>query len=201
LFARSPQQAQRYAEETVAISHENGFAYWLGWGTINWGASLTAVGQVQEGLTLLTKGLSILRPTGAVISTPMILARLAVAYAKLGQPSEGLKRLAEAAQIIETTDERYNEAELCRVRGDLLNATGDRTGAEQSYYQALVVAQRQSAKPFELRTATSLAHLWRDQGKQDEARDLLAPVYGWFTEGFDTLDLKDAKALLEELSS
>ena len=85
-------------------------------------------------------------------------------------------------------------------RGDLLNATGDRATAEQNYHQALVVARRQSARAFELRAATSLARLWRDQGKRTEARDLLAPIYGWFTKGFDTPVLQDAKALLDQLA-
>jgi len=89
---------------------------------------------------------------------------------------------------------------LHRLRGELLNATADQSAAEQSYNQALVVAQRQSAKLFELRAATSLARLWRDQGKRTEARNLLAPIYGWFTEGFDTPVLRDAKALLDELT-
>ena len=88
-----------------------------------------------------------------------------------------------------------------RLHGDLLNATGDRASADQSYHQALVVARRQSAKLFELRAATSLARLWRHQGKPQQARELLAPIYGWFTEGFDTLDLKEAKALLEQLKA
>jgi predicted ATPase len=129
-----------------------------------------------------------------------MLVGLGEAYAELGQLEEGLRCVAEAAQIIEATDERCNEAELHRVRGNLLNATGDRATAEQSYHQALVVAQRQSAKLFELRAATSLARLWGDQGKRAEARDLLAPIYGWFTEGFDTPVLQDAKALLEQLA-
>jgi predicted ATPase len=119
----------------------------------------------------------------------------------LGQPVEGLNHLAEAAQIIETTDERNVEAELHRLRGNLLNATGNRSAAEQSYYQALAIAKRQSAKTWELLTATSLARLWRDQGKRTEAGDLLAPIYGWFTEGFDTPVLQDAKSLLEQLRS
>ena len=169
-------------------------------GTIYWGASLTAVGQVQEGLTLLTKGLSIFRATGAVLGTPIILARLAEAYARLGRPVEGLNCLAEAAQIIQATDERVGEADVYQVQGELLNAAGDRAGAEQSYRQALAIAQRQSAKLFELRAATSFARLWRDQGKRQQARELLAPVYGWFTEGFDTRDLKEARALLDELA-
>jgi predicted ATPase len=125
---------------------------------------------------------------------------LAEAYAMLGQPVEGLNCLDEAAQNIETTEERISEAELCRLRGDLLNATGDRAAAERRYHQALAVAERESAKLWELRAATSLARLWRDQGKRTEARDLLAPIYGWFTEGFDAPVLQNAKALLDQLA-
>jgi predicted ATPase len=130
----------------------------------------------------------------------MLLMWFADAYAMLGQPVEGLNCLAEAARIIETTEERISEAELHRMRGDLLIATGGRSAAEHSYRQALAVAERQSAKLFELRSASSLARLWRDQGRPTEARDLLAPVYAWFTEGFDAPDLIDAKALLAELA-
>ena len=98
-------------------------------------------------------------------------------------------------------NERYYEAEVYRLQGDLLNAAGEQAVALENYHRALAVARRQSAKLFELRAAMSMARLWRDQGKRDEARDLLAPVYGWFAEGFDTLDLKEAKALLDELVS
>ena len=149
---------------------------------------------------MITKGLSMYRATGAVLGTPWMLMRLAEAHRRLGQPREGLNCLAEAAQIIENTDERRHEAELHQLRGDLVNATGNRAAAEQNYQQALVVARGQSAKLFELHAAMSLARLWHDQGKRTEARDLLAPIYGWFTEGFDTPDLKEAKALLAELT-
>ena len=118
----------------------------------------------------------------------------------LEQPLQGLDHLADAAEIIETKEERALEAELHRVRGNLLRATGDRSAAEQSYHQALAIAKRQSAKLWELRAAASLAHLWCDQGKRSAARDLLAPVYCWFTEGFDTPVLQEAKALLDELA-
>jgi predicted ATPase len=109
--------------------------------------------------------------------------------------------LTEAEQLIETADDRHHAAELHRVRGDLLKSTGDQIAAEYSYHQALVVARRQSARTLELRAATRLARLWQDQGKRAAARDLLAPVYGWFTEGFDTPILREAKALLDELAS
>ena len=118
----------------------------------------------------------------------------------LGRAVEGLNCLAEAARMIETTDERYHEAELHRLRGDLLNATGDPSAAERSYHQALAVARRQSAKLLELRASTSLARLWSYQGKRNEARDLLAPIYDWFTEGFGTPILEEANGLLENLA-
>ena len=134
------------------------------------------------------------------MSTPRSLMLLAEAYAMLGQPVEGLNCLAEAAQIIETTEERIGEAELHRLRGDLLYAMGDLAEAQQSYHHALTVAERQSVKLFELRAAMGLARLCRDQGKRTDARALLAPIYGWFTEGFDTTVLQDAKTLLDQLT-
>jgi predicted ATPase len=197
--ARSPGDARRYVEEAVTLSSEHGFPHWLAWGYLHHGWSLVAREQAEKGLTLLEKGLSLLRATGSVVHTPLALLSLAEAYAKIGRSVDGLNCLAEAAQIIETTEERPYEAELYRVRGDLLNAIGDGAAAEQNYQQAMAVAQRQSAKLFELQAATNLARLWRDQGKHTEARDLLAPIYGWFTEGFDTPVLQDAKALLDEL--
>ena len=126
---------------------------------------------------------------------------LAFAYARLGQPVDGLNCLAEAAQIIETTDERQPESILHSLRGVLLNATGDPSAAERSYHQAIAVAKLQSAKFLELRASINLARLWCKQDRRGEARNLLAPIYGWFTEGFDAPDLKQAKALLEELNS
>ena len=117
------------------------------------------------------------------------------------QADEGLKRLADAANIVEVTQERWAEAEMHRLRGTLLLSMQERTAAEDSFRRAIIVAQQQSAKYWELRAAMSLARLWRDQGKVQQARELLAPVYGWFTEGFDTRDLKEAKALLEELAA
>jgi predicted ATPase len=196
----SPHELKRRAEEMIDVSNDNGFPLLSGIGMTHCGCSLTALGHAHDGHALLMKGLSVVRSTGAVIGTPNMLMAVAETYAHLGRPIEGLNCLTEAAQIIETTDERVGEARLHRLRGDLLNATGDRAAAEQSYHEALIVARRQSAKLFELRAASSLARLWRDQGKRIEARDLLAPVYGWFTEGFDTPVLQDAKALLDELA-
>ena len=140
-----------------------------------------------------------IRATGAVASTSTALVVLAWAYARLGQPVDGLNCLAEAAQIIETTGARQAEAALHLLRGVLLNATGDPSAAERSYHRAIAVAKLQNAKPFELRASISLARLWFKQDRHGEARDLLAPIYGWFTEGFDAPDLKEAKALLDQL--
>jgi len=189
-----------HVEELLTLTTEHRFPFYLGLGLAYRGRSLTMCGRVQEGLALLTQGLAELRAIGAVVSTPAVLTWLAEAYAMLGQSVEEQNCLAEAARIIETTDERAYEAELLhRVPGDLLNATGDQSGAERHYRQAIAVAERQGAKLFQLRASTSLARLWRDQGRQAEARDLLGPIYGWFTEGFDAPDLTDAKALMDEL--
>ena len=124
---------------------------------------------------------------------------LAAAYSALGRPVEGLDCLGEAAKIIEKTGVRQSEFDVALARGDLLLATGDRIMAEESYRRALAIATQQGAKTSELRGATVLARLWRDEGKRAEARNLLVPIYNWFTEGFDTPVLMEAKALLDEL--
>ena len=141
------------------------------------------------------------RSTGTGLFLTHFLTLLAEARGRARQPLEGLEHLSDAIRTIERTEDREFEAELYRVRGELLLHLGDRTGAEESYGTALAVARRQSAKLWELRAAMSMARLWRDQGKRQQAHDLLAPVYGWFTEGFDTRDLKEAKALLEHLKA
>jgi tetratricopeptide (TPR) repeat protein len=197
-ITRSP-DLQRYAEEFLTLSTEHEFSLFLGWATVFRGRSLTALGRAQEGLAVLSQGLAAVRATGAVARTPQALMMLADAFVVLGELAEGLNCLTKAEEIVESTDERVDEAELRRLRGDFLIATGDSAKAETTYHQAIEVAQRQSAKLVELRASTSLARLWRDQGKRIEARDLLAPIYGWFSEGFDTPDLKKATALLEEL--
>jgi tetratricopeptide (TPR) repeat protein len=161
---------EKYMEESPALTTEHGFQFYLGFALAFRGRSLIALGQGQEGLALVTLGLAKLRSTGAVVSTPMLFTWLAEAYATLGQPTEARNCLAEAARIVENTEERVSEAELLhRVPGDLLNAAGDRSGAEQHYRQAIAIAERQSAKLFQLRASASLARLWRDQGKRAEA--------------------------------
>ena len=193
----SPELA-RHAEELASLSTERGLPLNLGWATVYCGASLANLGQGAEGVALIADGLAAIRATGAVTGVPSLLMFLAEAYAKSGKPDDGLNCLPEAARIIEMTGERCVEAELHRLRGDLLDATGDQAAAELAYLRAIEVAKRQSAKLFELRASLGLARLWRKQGRRDEARQLVAPVYGWFTQGFDTPDLKQAKALLDE---
>jgi class 3 adenylate cyclase/predicted ATPase len=195
----SPLEVDRRAEEMIAISNEQGFPIWMGWGMVHHGWSSTSLGRVEEGHKYVMEGLEVIRGTGERTGVPWVLILLAETDFRLGKVAEGLNYIAEANQLIETTDERIDEAELHRLRGDLLNAAGDQTLAEQNYHRALAVARRQGAKTFELRAATSLARLWRDQGKGNKARGLLASVYGWFTEGFDAPVLQDAKALLDAL--
>jgi predicted ATPase len=195
----SPIEARKFAAEVTALSEENGFPVWLGFGLLHHGWSLIATEPTEEGLNFLTKGLSAVRATGAVVCTPWALMMLAEAHRRLGQLSESLNYLLEAAQIIEATDERCNEAELHRLHGDLRSATGDHAAAEQHYRQALAIAQRQRAKALELRAATSLARLWRDQGRDDPARDCLATVCNWFADGFNIPILTEARRLLSEL--
>jgi class 3 adenylate cyclase/predicted ATPase len=187
------------AEKVLVICAEQGFPMWSAVGNIMRGWCLGAAGQAAESISLVSKGVADVSATGCNLVVPFVLMVLAQVYGKAGQPEEGLSRLVEAVKLVEATQERWAEAEMHRLRGALLLSMSKHAEAENSYRQALSVAQRQSAKFWELRAAMSMARLWRDQGKGTEARDLLAPVYGWFTEGFDTRDLKEAKALLDQL--
>jgi tetratricopeptide (TPR) repeat protein len=193
------EDAKRHAEELFSLSNEHGFALWMASAEQDCGIALIGLGQPQQGIVRLSEALPKFRAAGPNRAIPSALMHLAAGYGKVGQLEKGLECLDEVVAITELSAERWMEADLHRLRGDLLNATGDRLAAEQSYCTSLAVARRQSAKALELRTATSLARLWRDQGKRIEARDLLAPVYGWFTEGFDTPALKETKALLDSL--
>src|SRR6516165_2856996 len=157
-------------------------------------------GDVTEGISLLRSGMAAYRATGAEVWTPYRIAFHARACEIAEQVEEGLTLLDDALQIVERTGERWFSAELNRHKGQLLLRQGHTKAAEQLYRKALSIAREQKAKLWELRAAVSLARLWRDQSRRADARDLLAPVYGWFTEGFGTPDLKEAKALLDELS-
>jgi predicted ATPase len=190
----------RSAEDVLAISREQGFSQWLAVGNILHGWCLGTTGHAAEGIQQLLKWITICRAAGVKLVVPFCLMTLAEVCGQAGQPKEGLRWLAEAAELLETTKERWAEAEIYRMRGELLLSVREDTAGEDSYRQALEVARQQQAKSWELRVAMSLARLWQSQGNVQQARELLAPVYGWFTEGFDTRDLKEAKGLLEELA-
>jgi predicted ATPase len=160
-------------------------------------------GNPLDAIKMFISGMAPYRSTGATLYLPQHLSYLASAYAEVSQFEEAWRCISEAMTAVETTKESWYEAEVNRVAGEttLLSPEPDVTKAETYFHHALTVARQQQAKSWELRAAMSLARLWRDQGKVQQARELLAPVYGWFTEGFDTLDLKEAKALLEELAA
>jgi predicted ATPase len=205
-FRRDRQAAQEQAEANVVLSTEHGFPFWLARGTITLGWALAEQGQGEEGIAQMRQGLAGYQATGAKLWRSYLFAVLAEAYGKVGQPTEGLAVIAEALNWTQGNEGRYCEAELYRLRGELTlqtKASGPRaTGkeAEACFRKAIDIARSQQAKSWELRAATSLARLWQQQGKQQEAQELLSEIYGWFTEGFDTKDLQEAKALLEELS-
>jgi len=157
--------------------------------------------QGEDGIVQIQQGLAAWHATGAAVFRPYGLALLAAAYARVGQPEEGLTLLAEALAVTNDRGERRWEAELYRLQGELLLALSveKHIEAETCLHQALDIARHQQAKSLELRAAMSLARLWQGQGKHAEARQLLAPIYDWFTEGFDTADLREAKGLLEAL--
>jgi predicted ATPase len=170
-------------------------------GTSLRGWALAMQGQGEEGLALVRQGLTAYRATGAALWVPYLCTVLADVAAHLGHPDEGLRVLAEAHTLVEQQEERWWEAEVSRLLGVvILRQPGTPQAEAEAWLQrALDTARRQEAKSLELRAATSLARLWQQQGQQAEAYALLAPVYGWFTEGFDTADLQEAKALLHEL--
>jgi predicted ATPase len=188
-----------WADQLVNVASEQGFAHWRAEGTIYRGWVTVKKGDVTEGISLLRGSSATYRATGAEMWTPHHAALLATAYEIAGQVDDAASQLDEALQIVERTGERWLEAELYRLKGQLVLRQGDFEATEELYRKALSIAREQEAKLWELRTAVSLARLWRDQGRRAEARELLVSIYGWFTEGFDTPDLKQAKALLDEL--
>jgi class 3 adenylate cyclase/predicted ATPase len=226
-FRRESQAAHELAEENITLSTEQRIAQWLAQGTVERGWALTEQGETEAGIAHMHQGLAAWRGTGADLVVPYYLSLLAGVYGNVGQTEEGLAFVDEALTTVNNNGERWWEAELYRLKGELLliqaakgggleniphetsivaaadgGATGRsprRTEAEACFRQALDVARRQEARSLELRAAMSLGRLWQQQGKRDEAHQLLAPIYSWFTEGFDTADLQEAKALLKEL--
>lgn len=226
---REGQAAQKRAEAAITLSTERGFTVWLAAGTILRGWALAEQGQEEEGITQMHQGLTTCRVTGIESGQAHYLAMLAEAYGKVEQTEEGLTLLTEALAFVDKTGERESEAELYRLKGTLTlqsqtsleqvsnksKASQDKSEnpnpqpltpstqaeaeAEACFQKALAIARQQQAKSLELRAATSLARLWQSQGKRAEAHTLLSEIYNWFTEGFDTKDLQEAKELLDEL--
>jgi class 3 adenylate cyclase/predicted ATPase len=202
IFCGNCAAASSQADELVTLTDEKGSVYWRPFGAWMNGWLSALSGNAAEAARLLTSGIGAWRSTGATLFLPTQLSCLAAAYAELGQIDDACRCVDEAVTLIETKGERWSEAEVLRVAGEiaLKSPMPDAAKAEAYFERALAVARAQQAKSWELRAAISMARLWRDQGKPQQARELLAPVYGWFTEGFDTRDLKEAKALLEEVA-
>jgi predicted ATPase len=208
LLRREWLAVQERAQAISTIGTAQGFQLWQARATVYSGRALVTQGQIAPALAQMRQGLAVIQATEEMPGRAITLSLLAEVYALDGQVAAGLAHLAEALDIVHSHGLRFWEAEVSRLRGILLLAQGSpghtTTGkqAEEAavcFHQALDIARQQHAKSWELRAATSLARLWQSQGKRQEAFDLLAPVYAWFTEGFDTADLKEAKALLDEL--
>jgi len=200
-YRREGQATQERAEAGMAFSTEHGFAQYLARGLIMRGWALAVQGQGEEGIAQLHEGMVTVKAVGGELERPRSLLMLAEAYGSVGQLDAGLSAVTEALATVHKTGERLWEAELHRLQGELLLALSveKHIEAETCLHQALAIARHQQAKSLELRAAMSLAQLWQGQGKHAEARQLLAPIYDWFTEGFDTADLREAKGLLEAL--
>jgi predicted ATPase len=190
-----------HAQELVALAEEKSVPFWKAFGMMNQGSVLALTGRASGATEMLISGIAAYRTTGATIFLPFYLPHLARAHAELGQFEEAWRCIGQAMRAAETTKEKWCEAEIYRTAGEitLLSPPRDAAKAQAHFERALAIARAQQAKSWELRAATSLARLWRDQGKRQQARELLAPIYGWFSEGFDTRDLKEAKASLDEL--
>jgi predicted ATPase len=188
---------------SMALASEHGFALWAAQGRILQGWADAQQGQATRGIALIRDGLASTEATGTRVSAPLFLTLLAEALALAEKIEEGLVALDEALAQAASSGVRGWDAEIHRLRGELTARLPhpDPAKAEGSFRTALAIAREQGTRGYELRAAASLARLRRDQGRHGEARDLLAPVYGWFTEGFDTPDLKEAKALLDELDA
>jgi predicted ATPase len=191
------------AAEIVAVAEEKSAPLWKVWGGTIRGCVSALSGEASGAVDRIASGIISLRSIGATAVLPMFLSYLARAYADLRQFDDAWRCIGEATTAVEKTKERWFEAELNRIAGEiaLKSPPHDVAKAQEYFERALAVARQQQAKSWELRAAMSMARLWRDQGKREVARNLLAPVYGWFTEAFDTRDLKEAKALLDELAA
>jgi class 3 adenylate cyclase/predicted ATPase len=200
---REPQAALAKAEAALALCTEQGIGAYRVWSLLPRGWALAQLGEVTKGIAQVRQGFDGWRATSAGVAWPWFLALLAEACGKAGQLDEGLHALEEALSAVQNNEEGHYEAEVYRLKGELLlqQSAAYQGVAEEHFHNALTVARRQQAKSWELRAALSLSRLWQQQGKRQEAHDLLAPIHSWFTEGFATADLRDAKMLLGELSA
>jgi predicted ATPase len=189
------------AQKIVALAEEKGSPLWKAFGVMNQGSALALAGKASDAIEMLSLGIAGYRTTGGTNFVPLFLPHLARAHAELGQFDEAWRCIGEAMNLVETTKQTWCEAEIHRTAGEieLMSRAPDAEKGEAHFGRSITTARKQKAKSWELRAATSMARLWRDQGKRQQARDLLGPIYGWFTEGFNTRDLKEAKALLDEL--
>jgi predicted ATPase len=202
LLRRETSATRETGESMIAHCSEKGLPPFIPMGKIFRGGALAEAGELAEGITELRQGIAGVRATGTEYTLPLFYAWLGELCGKGGHVEEGLSSLEEGVVMSEKNGDRFSLPEFHRVRGELLLARSARSKneAEDAFRQAIKIAREQEAKSLELRAATSFARLWGEQRKRSEAHDLLAPLYGWFTEGFDTADLKEAKALLGELS-
>jgi TOMM system kinase/cyclase fusion protein len=200
-FRCEGQATQEYAETSMTLATEHGIVPWVTGGVILRGWALAAQGQRDAGLAQMREGLATWEAMRLDLYRTYQLVQLADVNGKAGQAEEGLRVLGQALAAVHNAEGRFYDAELSRLQGELTLArsAGQQAEAEACFQQALEVARRQEAKSLELRAAMSLSRLWQQQGKRQEAYELLAPIYGWFTEGFDTADLQEARALLEAL--
>jgi len=199
LYLRSEiQEMQATAQAGIELAVAQGFPNWLAQGLVYLGWTIAAQGDTEQGIAKIKEGLGIWRMTGSILATPMFLYLLADAHARAGQMEEARAAVNEALTLMNETKERVWEPEAHRLHGDLyLNESPEK--AEEHFQRALTLAREQRARSNELRAAMSLAKLWHSQGKSQQAHELLKPVYAAFTEGFDTVDLKQAKELLSTL--
>jgi len=202
-FRQDARAAQENAEDVIAFCAEHGFSQLLAYATLVRGWVMAEQGRNEEGITQIQEGLAALRAIGTELDRPYFLCLLAEAYMQAGRFDDGLSASAEALAVADEHDNRAFAAETHRLTGELLlkQENSDAAEAQRCFERAIGIARKQSAKSLELRATMSLARLLAKQGKLDEARGMLAKIYGWFTEGFDTADLKAAKALLDELGA
>jgi predicted ATPase len=199
-FCRQPSQLRERAEAALETCIEHGFSYYRAWATILLGWASAEEGSLEEGIRQVGEGIRDLNATGAELRLPYYLGIQADLHCRRGEFAEASAVLAKALAVAKRNGECWHNPNLYLLEGGLDLAANRGAGkAAASFRRALAIGREQGAKLLELRAAVSLARLWAGQGERQQARDLLAPVYGWFTEGFDTADLKDAKALLDEL--